>query len=59
MKTNNVTYSFTECFMTVTNVFSANSPPHLQYNIAFLDVAISGCQALRGNVLDKDVAGQA
>lgn len=34
-------------------------PSHLQYNIPLLDVAIPGCQALRGNVLDKDVAGQA
>lgn len=33
--------------------------PHLQYNIPFLDVAVSGCQALGGNVLDEDVAGQA
>lgn len=31
--------------------------PHLQYNIPFLDVAVSGCQALGGNVLDEDVAG--
>ncbi len=34
-------------------------PPHLQHNIPFLNVAVPGCQALRGNVLDKDVAGQA
>lgn len=38
---------------------SHNHLPHLQYNIPFLDVAIPGCQALGGNVLDKDVAGQA
>lgn len=34
-------------------------PPHLQDNVSFLDVAVSGSQALRGDVLHKDVAGQA
>lgn len=33
--------------------------PHLQNHVPFLDVAVSGRQALGGDVLDKNVAGQA
>lgn len=59
MKMYNGTYQMSPRLLMCIHPPPPRPHPHLQYDVPFLDVAVSGCQALGGDVLDKDVAGQA